>query len=83
MPDQFNKPMTQAEEIRDLKLRNYALLALIAALPSTADINVDRARAALDSIIDPADDILDNDQVARAMHFIQVVLADARSQTSP
>jgi hypothetical protein len=62
-----------ANEVRDLRLRVNSLTALLVALPESVWIDNEKARSALDKIIDPALDKIEGDQVARAMAVIQSV----------
>ena len=62
-----------AAEVRDLQVQNAALLALIATLPDTSKVDNEEVRSALDKIIDHNKDIISGDQVARAMHFVQLL----------
>lgn len=63
-----------AEDVRDLRMAVAGLTAIIAALPETATIDAERVREILPSLIDPKADVVENDQIARAMHFAQITL---------
>lgn len=69
-----------ANQIRDLKIQNSAQAALIAALLQGSDIGEETIHDLLEKIIDPREDIIGNDQIARAMHFAQTTLKLARGR---
>lgn len=62
-----------ANEVRDLRLQVNSLTALLVALPESVWIDNEKARRALDKIIDPSLDKIEGDQIARAMAVIQSV----------
>lgn len=76
------KPITisdLAAEIHDLKLRNLALMAVVASLPDAGGVDPEQPHDLLKkALIDPKLDVLGNDQIARAMHFVQTTLELAR-----
>jgi len=80
------KPISSSDlaaEIQDLKLRNLALMAVVASLPGAGGIDPEQPHELLEkALIDPKLDVVGNDQIARAMHFVQATLELARRSGS-
>lgn len=80
MPNQPISMSDLANQIRDLKIQNTAQTALIAALLKGSEIDEEMVHGLLETIIDPENDIIGNDQMARAMHFAQTTLKLSRGR---
>lgn len=82
----LQKPMSMAElsaEIHDLKLRNLALMAVVASIPGAGSVDPEQPHELLKkALIDPKLDVIGNDQIARAMLFVQATLELARGSVS-
>lgn len=71
------------ESVEDLKVRHTALLSVVAALPSTAQVDASVVRSILgETEFDTREGKLNNAAIARAMWFAQLTTKLARDTVS-